>query len=60
MDRKRKTRISFDKNGKYDQTVSKKINDIIDMASFDSDPLGSYTGLPEDKSELPTQDADDL
>ncbi len=24
------------------------------------DPLGSYTGQPEDKKEVPVQDADDL
>lgn len=25
-----------------------------------TDPLGSYTGVPEDKYEKPVQDADDL
>ena len=25
-----------------------------------SDPMGSYTGIPEDKKEKPIQDADDL
>ena len=25
-----------------------------------SDPLGSYTGIPEDPEDLPVQDADDL
>ena len=25
-----------------------------------TDPLGSYTGVPEDKDEMPEQDADDL
>lgn len=30
-----------------------------DMAS-ESDPTGSYTGVPTDGSTFPTQDADDL
>lgn len=25
-----------------------------------TDPLGSYTGVPKDKREIPVQDADDL
>ena len=29
-----------------------------DMRSHD--PLGSYTGVPDDKDERPVQDADDL
>lgn len=62
----RKTHISYDKNGRYDpqyhtnQSVSKKVNQIISMANYDTDPLGSYTGLPENNQEIPTQDADDL
>lgn len=27
---------------------------------IDTDPNGSYTGRPRDRSELPVQDADDL
>lgn len=27
---------------------------------FMSDPLGSYTGVPDDPNEQPVQDADDL
>ena len=26
----------------------------------DTDPLGSYTGVPADPGDIPTQDADDL
>lgn len=62
-----KTRISYDKNGRCDlqyhnanQSVSQKVNRIISMANYDTDPLGSYTGLPENNREVPTQDADDL
>ncbi len=25
-----------------------------------TDPMGSYTGIPADKGEIPVQDADDL
>lgn len=32
----------------------------MDMQSCDTDPNGSYTGVPLDKSEQPVQDADDL
>lgn len=28
--------------------------------SFDTDPMGSYTGHPEKPYEVPVQDADDL
>ena len=30
------------------------------MHNCDSDPLGMYTGNPEDPYEVPVQDADDL
>ncbi len=37
---------------------SKSLKEGADMHSCDV--LGSYTGVPEDESERPTQDADDL
>ena len=30
------------------------------LGLFAADPLGSYTGVPEDLKEVPVQDADDL
>lgn len=30
------------------------------LGHFTADPLGSYTGIPEDPKEVPVQDADDL
>ena len=30
------------------------------LEQFDSDPLGSYNGVPADPKEVPVQDADDL
>lgn len=32
----------------------------IEQESIVSDPLGSYTGISQDPSETPVQDADDL
>ena len=37
---------------------------IVDGISYDgksdTDPLGMYTGVPEDEYDMPVQDADDL
>lgn len=30
------------------------------MADFETDPMGSWTGVCKDKYEIPVQDADDL
>lgn len=30
------------------------------LLNVDSDPLGSYTGVPQEPEEKPVQDADDL
>ena len=30
------------------------------MASTETDPFGSYTGVPNEMEEIPVQDADDL
>jgi len=36
-------------------------NDITkELNHINTDPLGSYTGRPSDKDEVPVQDADDL
>ena len=40
------------KKEKYQNTEKKET--II------TDPMGSYTGIPADKREIPVQDADDL
>lgn len=32
----------------------------VGLDLIESDPMGSYTGLPEDPLETPVQDADDL
>jgi len=41
-----------------------KINSVeeafVNRAALQSDPLGSYTGRPQNKYEKPVQDADDL
>lgn len=33
---------------------------VSSMRHIEGDPLGSYTGVPEDEHEKPIQDADDL
>ena len=37
---------------------------IVDDVNYDgkskTDPLGMYTGVPEDENDMPVQDADDL
>ncbi len=38
----------------------KKAKTLIDMRSTETDPYGSYTGVPADPTEEPVQDADDL
>lgn len=44
---------------KKSKKIEKKIKKIIPSASK-SDPLGMYTGVPENKYEQPIQDSDDL
>lgn len=36
------------------------VNSLIHPRPSDTDPLGSWTGVPENPDELPQQDADDL
>ncbi len=36
------------------------VNAIINQPPSENDPFGSYTGKPENKYDVPTQDADDL
>ena len=58
--RKRKIR-SYDYRGERTaKNISEKVEDIISMANYDTDPFGSYTGIPVQKNEVPVQDADDL
>ncbi len=40
--------------------ISNKVDDLISMADFETDPYGSYTGVPINPGEKPVQDADDL
>jgi hypothetical protein len=48
-------------NDKKSKKENKKIAEAISKKQPDKlDPLGSYTGMPVDKFETPTQDADDI
>lgn len=40
--------------------INKRLEGFLSMKSVDTDPQGMYTGVPEDPSEKPVQDADDL
>ena len=42
----------MEKKEKYPRTENKE--------TIVTDPMGSYTGVPADKGEIPVQDADDL
>ena len=49
------------KKAYFDVSLPQSVNaDHQDAVVFHGDPLGSYTGLPEDPYEKPVQDADDL
>ena len=43
-----------------DKKMSRKLKWLLDREPSKTDPLGSYTGLPEDEEDTPVQDADDL
>ncbi len=34
--------------------------EFVNLDEIKTDPLGSWTGSPKDKDDVPTQDADDL
>ena len=40
--------------------VYKLLRQIVENFHSETDTLGSYTGLPNDKEKVPTQDGDDL
>lgn len=52
------------KNFKNNKKTPKKAWDVVDAFvgkhQLKSDPMGSWTGNPVDKYEVPVQDADDL
>lgn len=48
------------RNNKNSNNSSKVKKVIEEMQSKMTDPNGSYTGVPENPYEKPTQDADDL
>ena len=55
-------------NNRRDCAMRKKKNISVSKIETDrgtvnysnTDPLGSYTGIPKDEDEVPVQDADDL
>lgn len=51
-----------DRYDSYQQSANKQdlSSKYIDRSSMKSDPLGSYTGKPKNRYDMPVQDADDL
>lgn len=52
----------FKKQKKCDlpNRVTERATNIISMQNKQTDPNGSYTGVPENPNDKPVQDADDL
>lgn len=52
------------KNRQKENPIDPKTQSVIDAfctnAQKATDPLGSYTGVPEDERDVPVQDVDDL
>ena len=42
------------------ERASTVVESIVHQPASDTDPQGSWTGRPEEESETPVQDADDL
>ena len=40
--------------------ISDKVNQLFNMKDTQTDPNGSYTGVPSNPYDMPVQDADDL
>ena len=55
MGKKKKNKNSCD-----NKRPTKRAMNVISARTSDTDPEGSYTGVCENKSEVPVQDADDL
>lgn len=46
---------------RFDTSHAKNVvNAVTDTHASKTDPLGMYTGMPEDPNDVPVQDADDL
>lgn len=56
MNDKKKVRVN-ERIKKLGEEIAKE---FINPDTLHTDPLGSWTGTPADRSERPTQDADDL
>ncbi len=55
-DNKKKIRV----NERIKKLGEEIAREFINPDTLRTDPLGSWTGTPADRSERPTQDADDL
>ena len=48
------------KEKKTERNTISESADFTVKSRIDTDPLGSWTGTPDDPNEMPIQDADDL
>lgn len=48
------------KNPKMSEKVKEVVDTFTGAEQLKTDPLGSWTGNPKDKEDVPVQDADDL
>lgn len=52
------------KEPKKTPKMSEKVKEVVDAFTgaeqLKTDPLGSWTGNPQDRNDVPVQDADDL
>ena len=56
MNEKKKARV----NERIKKLGEEIAREFVTRDSLKSDPLGSWTGTPQDPNDKPTQDADDL
>ncbi len=52
--------ISYGNSKKTEEEEKKKKSDDLYVSPTMCDPLGSYTGIPADRYDVPVQDVDDL
>lgn len=60
MDKIKKQKKCEQKKCEQKNCITDKVTNIISMQNSETDPNGSYTGVPQDPYDQPVQDADDL
>ncbi|MBE7027334.1 MAG: hypothetical protein E7410_07245 [Ruminococcaceae bacterium] len=68
MSKQKNNNISNNKNNNINNVKESKaqkkaqqvVDAYVDKSQLKSDPMGSWTGKPQNSNEVPVQDADDL